>query len=392
VSGLRKKRLLYASPFPPMKSGISDYSEILIYGLKNHFEITLLIDDYRLENQKLYEDFKVKVYKKDPLVFSLFDFWIYNIGNNPYFHSYIYEAARKKPGLIILHDFVAYYLTIGVYREKGILYSKIYEMAGAAGINLIKRYTKGQEDLLECKKLAVKLPLNRELINSENKIMVHSDYAYERVSKVINNISRLRKINQIDQISEKEDLIPKARLFRQYCIPEDVFIISSFGNIDTTKLNHVVADTIDMLDGASGKKIMYLMVGEGDYIDSYLSSNIKKTGRVSLREFDSFIKHSDIVVNLRHPSMGETSAAVIRTLGLGKPCIVSNDAWFSELPDDVVVKLNNKNIQEELYDSLLRFIENPDRMKKISRTAKEYIQNKHSVARISNQIADFLRH
>ena len=374
-----------------MKSGISDYSETLVYGLKRHFDITLLIDDYRLENKKLYDDFEVKVYKKDPLVFNLFDFWIYNIGNNPYFHSYIYEAAIKKPGLIILHDFVAYYLTVGTYRGKGALYSKIYEMADAAGIDLIKRHTKEQEDLLGCKELAPELPLNRELINSENKIMVHSDYAYERVSEIINDEYRLRKINQIEQVSDNEGFIEKEVLFEQFGIPEDALTICSFGGVDRTKLNHMVCATVNRLNNKYAGGLIYLMVGEGDYVDSYLNSNIRKTGRVSLMEFNSFIKHSNIVVNLRHPSMGETSAAVIRTLGIGKPCIVSDDAWFSELPDDVVIKLDNENIEKELHDSLSHLLENPDFMEKMSKEARDYTRREHGITKISDEIADFLR-
>jgi len=374
-----------------MKSGISDYSEVLIYGLREHFDITLLIDDYRLENRQLYEDFKVKVYRKDPLVFNLFDHWIYNIGNNPYFHGYIYECALKKPGLIILHDFVEYYLTIGLYRNKGALYSKVYEMTDAAGINLIKRHTKGQEDLLECKHLAPKFPLNRELINSENKIMVHSNYSYDRVSEIINNKSRLRKINQVEQVSDSEEFIEREILFEQFGIPEDALTICSFGSVDRTKLNHTVCTTVIRLNKKYAGKLIYLMVGEGGYIDGFLSSYIKKTGRVSLMEFNSFIKHSDIVVNLRHPSMGETSAAVIRALGIGKPCIVSDDAWFSELPDDVVIKIRNKDIKKDLYDSLSRLLENPDLMEKMSKGAKEYIQREHGMTKISDEIADFLR-
>ena len=49
-----KERLLYVSPFPPMKSGISDYSEILVYALKQYYDIDLLIDDYILSNKKMY--------------------------------------------------------------------------------------------------------------------------------------------------------------------------------------------------------------------------------------------------------------------------------------------------------------------------------------------------
>ena len=40
----------------------------------------------------------------------------------------------------------------------------------------------------------------------------------------------------------------------------------------------------------------------------------------------------DVCVNLRSPTMGETSGSVIRQLSLGKPVIVSDVGWFAELP------------------------------------------------------------
>ena len=104
--------------------------------------------------------------------------------------------------------------------------------------------------------------------------------------------------------------------------------MGSFGFIDKAKLNHVVCETVRALNERFENKLIYLMVGDGDYIDKYLGPNIRKTGHVGLAEFNSLIKHSDIVINLRNPTMGETSGAMIRALSLGKPCIVSNDAWF----------------------------------------------------------------
>ena len=47
---------------------------------------------------------------------------------------------------------------------------------------------------------------------------------------------------------------------------------------------------------------------------------------------------SDVLVNLRHPTMGETSGSVVRGLSLGKPLVVSDVGWFSELPDDVALE------------------------------------------------------
>jgi glycosyltransferase involved in cell wall biosynthesis len=47
----------------------------------------------------------------------------------------------------------------------------------------------------------------------------------------------------------------------------------------------------------------------------------------------------DVNVALRWPTMGETSGMVIRALSLGKPSLVSDAGWFSELADDVAVKV-----------------------------------------------------
>ena len=47
----------------------------------------------------------------------------------------------------------------------------------------------------------------------------------------------------------------------------------------------------------------------------------------------------DVHVNLRSPTMGETSGTAIRALALGKPLVVSDVGWFSELPDDVALKV-----------------------------------------------------
>ena len=88
--------------------------------------------------------------------------------------------------------------------------------------------------------------------------------------------------------------------------------------------------------------------------------------------------------------MGETSGAVIRSLGLGKPCIVSDDAWFSELSDDVLIKVGNERIEQELYERLFHLLENPRLMKDLSHKAKEYIQKEHDLKKISREIVDFL--
>jgi glycosyltransferase involved in cell wall biosynthesis len=47
----------------------------------------------------------------------------------------------------------------------------------------------------------------------------------------------------------------------------------------------------------------------------------------------------DVVVSLRSPTMGETSGSAIRALTQGKPLVVSDVGWFSELPADVAIRV-----------------------------------------------------
>jgi glycosyltransferase involved in cell wall biosynthesis len=54
----------------------------------------------------------------------------------------------------------------------------------------------------------------------------------------------------------------------------------------------------------------------------------------------SLMAAADVVVSLRSPTMGETSGSVVRALSLGKPLVVSNVGWFSELPDEVAIKVS----------------------------------------------------
>lgn len=382
--------MLYASPFMPQKSGISDYSEVLVYALKKKFDITLYVDNYKLDNQKLIKDFPIKYYGKDKIDFKEYDYLVYNIGNNPEFHDYIYETCLEHPGLVILHDLVLYYLFVGYYQKRNQLYSKTYIEEGLDKFLTLKAAVKKDgNNLLAQKNMASILPMNKELLQSGNKIMVHSQYARDKVLQYTENV---RKINMIQQVAEDFALIQKEELFQRYAIPEDALIISSFGGIAQTKLNHVACKAVKSLAGTVNQKICYLMVGEGNYVDEYVDNKvIFKTGFVNMDEFNSFIEYSDIILNLRYPSMGETSASLLRILQLGKFCIINEGGWFSEIPKDCVEMLPVNNIESELKNALEKYIQNFSLREKIGMNAKRYIEKEYSEEEIVKEISEFIK-
>jgi glycosyltransferase involved in cell wall biosynthesis len=85
-------------------------------------------------------------------------------------------------------------------------------------------------------------------------------------------------------------------------------------------------------------------VGEDDalhrYVDAHgLAGDVAFAGYLSDVDFWRAASASDFGVNLRHPTMGETSGAVCRLAGFGLPLVVSNTGWFRELPDAFASKV-----------------------------------------------------
>ena len=71
-----------------------------------------------------------------------------------------------------------------------------------------------------------------------------------------------------------------------------------------------------------------------------LGDAVRSTGFVPrLDEFLGWMAAVDVVVNLRHPTVGETSAIALRALAAGRALVVYDQGWYSELPGDVCVKL-----------------------------------------------------
>ncbi len=379
-----KKSLLYVSPLPPLKSGISDYSVILASALRDRYSITLCADQKSVET-----DLDLPVIQPSEVDFDQYDHILYNIGNNPEFHSYMYEMCMSHPGMIILHDLSLYYLFVGHYMEKGCFFSKLYEIEGKEIFWAIKDILKASDkNLLEHKELAGKYRFNKEILSSKNKIMVHSEYSAGFAREYNDHV---RKINMIPQVEESRVVIDKDQLYAKYQLPMDAFVIASFGIIAETKLNHIACRAVQRIAEKSDRKVCYIMVGEGNYVDRYVDGKtIFKTGYVSMEEFDSFVAHSDMILNLRHPSMGETSAALVKALQSGKACVINDEAWFSEIPDDCAIKLPLEDMDNALEKALEESLSDESRLKKIEKNARKYVETEYSASKIVNNIAEYL--
>src|SRR5437870_5748374 len=90
----------------------------------------------------------------------------------------------------------------------------------------------------------------------------------------------------------------------------------------------------------------------------------------------------------RAPTMGETSGSAIRTLSLGKPLVVSDVGWFSELPDEVALKVPiGGDAEVEALAYALALLAEPGVSERMGEAARAYVRAEHDLERVAGQYA-----
>ena len=117
----------------------------------------------------------------------------------------------------------------------------------------------------------------------------------------------------------------------------------------------------------------------------------KIMGYVPQEELPYYLAASDVCVNLRYPTAGETSASLLRIMGAGVPVLVSRTGSFKELPDDAAGKMDIGDIEEELLlEYLLLLARRPDLRQAMSEAARGYVAEHHTLEGAARGYLEFL--
>jgi glycosyltransferase involved in cell wall biosynthesis len=111
---------------------------------------------------------------------------------------------------------------------------------------------------------------------------------------------------------------------------------------------------------------------------------VETTGYVDEARLWALMAAADVHVNLRAPTMGETSGTAIRALSLGKPLVVSDVGWFSELPDEVALKVPVDEHEVDTLVAALRLLAERGAVRaEMGRAARQLAQGDHDVVRVA---------
>lgn len=386
-------KIAYCSPLNPIKSGISDYSEEILSMLFKRVDIDLFIDADAVTNKFIAANFKVFNISKLSNMHINYDLIVYHMGNNINYHGSIYEHALKYPGIVVLHDYCLQNFFLGKYYPKETeTYLKMLEDQYGKKVMIEGDHSlKGKRTPIWETEEALLYPLNHEIINCSKLVLVHSMFAKRRILESELNSGM---VDYLPFPSDNPNLITeeeKERLRKKYNLDLSKIVLSSFGFVSRAKRIDKTLNALSSLKKKGINNFIYLIVGEviDDSLDIEglikeldLYDEVKIIGYTDLVAFKEYIQLSDICLNLRYPTMGETSASLFRILGYGKPVIVSDCGSFSDLPKEIS---RHVRIGEEEESDIAKYVSEligNDKLRiKMGKSAFEFIKREHSIDR-----------
>jgi glycosyltransferase involved in cell wall biosynthesis len=374
-------RIALFSPLNPVKGGISDYTEEMLPELAKHLDIHLYIDrGYTPVTPGITAQFSIIPFNRKTFDPGKNDEILYHMGNSFAPHHYIYEALKEFPGIVVLHD----YLLQGFYAEKYFAekdfaaYAALQEKCyGHKGRLIAQHIAQRMPDPIWDTDEGIDYPLNEEIIASAKALVVHSDFLKREISKrwnipiaVIPHYGHHRK--SFDNKSIRADL----------GVAGGEILICSTGFINRNKRLHISIPAVCELDipgvkylvvGQDGSNLLEHVVGEG-------MKQILIKGYVPLEELEGCISAADICINLRYPTMGESSGTLMRMMGYGKPVLVTDCGSYADLPGYAVLKIDPGIDEKEMITRCLReLIRDPDFRFSLGREARAYMENQGSI-------------
>ncbi|MEK5230742.1 glycosyltransferase [Lysinibacillus sp. FSL K6-0232] len=396
-------KIAYFSPLNPLKTGISDYSEEILLKLKERVgQIDLFTDNYIPSNTEINSNFNIYQITSFEQMYSEYDEIIYHIGNNAKYHEQIYLTALKYPGIIVLHDFAIHHLiaqlTVGRNNWEDYIEEMKYNY-GEDGVEMAIESQNGHRQAIWETDMTLQYPINKRIIDKSKGVIVHSKFAKQQIIENIKPDCVVQYAPLFAENIEKIGNQEMIQLRKRYGIDEQALVFSSFGFISRAKRIDVVIDIIEELKNTYSNFI-YLLVGEEEKdvyeMSKYIKSKnvdkyVKYIGYVNLEEFKDYVKLSDICINLRYPTQGETSASLLRIIGYGKPVIVTDIGSFSELSNDCCFKVNMASEKTDIKKYLKKFLDNPYLAKEIGQRASNYVQENYNVNQTLDAYVNILK-
>jgi glycosyltransferase involved in cell wall biosynthesis/SAM-dependent methyltransferase len=324
-----------------------------------------------------------------------FDVSLFQIGNNPC-HSFVYETAVRHPGVVVMHEANLHHLIADLTIRRGDwnAYFAECELNGSPLTPAIRQEMQALRRGPDYDALS----MTRRLLQNSRGVIVHSDF-------VARQIQADGFTGPIATIPHGAWILPATNrnsARHELGLDTNTPLIGAFGYLKPYKR---IAESLRAFRRlvTHNPGVRMILVGEPhpDFPIHQLirtlnlQERVRVIGFAPIEKFVDYISACDIVLNLRYPTVGETSGSLQRALGLGRAVIVSDVGSFSELPDDICLKVPagpDLAIQEEdlIFEYLNILVSRPDLASAMGNRAKAWVERECNWSTVAERYVEFL--
>lgn len=367
-------RIALLSPMPPSRSGIADYSAALAAAMRAVAPVDVFSSAQSLPD------------------LSAYDAVVYQIGNNGD-HDFVYRTALAHPGFVVLHEANLHHLIAGITIKQGNwdAYMSAVEYDGGAPAlayaQAVRRLEVGPD--------YDGVPMLRRLLQGARGLIVHSTF-----------VATAARANGYDgplSVIPHGAWLPElagGQWRERLGVPGDHPLLGVFGHLKPYKR---IAETLRAFRRLVKRhpNAKLILVGEPhpdfpveQLIDSLdLRAQVRVIGYAPIEDFVGYLDACDILINLRFPTVGESSGTMLRAMGLAKPVLVSDVGAFAEFPDDVCLKVPVGGPSEDdlIFEYLRYLIEDPAAARALGARAREWVAEECNWDCVAERYIDFCK-
>ena len=387
-------RLQVWTPLPPQRTGVADHNAALLEELAKIAEISVVVDD-DLAGRVQAPDGVALVrrseaeHRRDALA-------VYHMGNHHGLHRWIHDALVARPGIVVLHDpsLVDFYAA--------------YHDGSPDGFDDEIRLNHGRLGHPPPRILAggawhfdrLALPLVRRVVEPSLAVIVHSAWARDLLARQFPH-KPIHHVELAAPVVGDRRSGPDMRN-RLGWGPENV-VFGMLGGLWWHKRPDLGVKIFAALHPLRPWARL-LVAGRAEDRDAMermlrvvsaagLGSAVRIVTDLDDEEFTACVSACDVVMDLRWPTAGETSATVMRALGAGRPAIVSDLPQYRALDRAFCwpVPPEPREAAPAALRLMLAAARDPGRARHAGRLARRFVEEAASFERVARRYEEVAR-
>jgi glycosyltransferase involved in cell wall biosynthesis len=391
-------KLVVFTPLPPAATGVADYASTLLTALSAR------APRWRIETVSSKSE--VDAFRPPDEPHAL----LYQVGNSSH-HDFVYPALFRYPGVLVLHDLVLHHARllshlqsdeVRAYREdlasvekRDRALARLESYRGEAR----DAYGAEGEDVAEIAlragggRLLYSYPMFEHLVRRSRLTLVHSSTAREEILERCPDAA----VKRVRMGVPQPELVCREEARRRLGLPQEGLVLASFGLVTPEKRISTALRALERLL-ARGVHATYLLIGGrvahydplADARELGIAEYVRLLGHVSEEEFHLYAFASDLCLNLRYPTAGETSATLLRLLACGRPVVVTDQVHVRDFPESVVARSRLEGDEDGLYCDLMDLIRSERRRTELGERARRFAAQEASVEAMTSDYLDAL--